>query len=156
VIKRISTHDGQPVRRQLVATFAGPGYRADREDTTLHISWSPPDDDIGEIRLIASFEGFSYVAENEEGGELAVYLLTSEPVNTSTLGDTAPHGVVLGLPRGPKTTAAMRKGRPMTGERLQAINEAARRGERPPAVRDRTPNPVAVEMQRRNETTRDQ
>ena len=61
--------------------------------------------------------------------------------------------VIVGGP-GPRTSAAMRAGKLMTAERSQAANEAARRGERPSAIPDRTANPIAVRIQRQNEKLR--
>lgn len=56
-------------------------------------------------KLVASFVGEAYVAEREEGGNLNIYLTSSEIIPSSVIGD-----------RGP-----------MTAARLQAINEASRR-----------------------------
>lgn len=59
------------------------------------------------------------------------------------------HKRVLGSP-GPKTSAAMSgKSTPMDASKMQSISEAARRGEKPAVPVDRTPNRLAVEMQRR-------
>jgi len=138
------------VRRKLIASFPGADLQAQREEDTLHIYHQSPNDKEGAIYLIASFEGSGFVAENEDDG-VVVYLISAESISTTTVGDH--HGVVLGRP-GPKVAAAMRSGKTMSAERLQALNEAARRGEKPTTIKDRTPNPRAVDMQRANEKLR--
>jgi len=149
-MKRQYVRDGQPVKKTLVAEFPGEDYNEERVDDMLHIHWQSPDVD-GAIRLVTSFDGTSYIAE-KEGDTLCVYIMTTEPLTTSTVGDSR-GGVVLGRP-GPKVAAAMRSGKTMSAERLQALNEAARRGEKPTTIKDRTPNPRAVAMQRAGEKLR--
>jgi hypothetical protein len=144
------TRDGAPVRRTLVAEFTGPGYGAEREEDALNIYWEPEQGLDGEIRLVATFTGRAYVAEPEADG-LKVFLLTSEPVSAATVGDGKCQ--VIGRP-GWRTSAAMSRGTRMTGSKLQALNEAVRRGDPLPRVKDRRPNAQALKMQRANEALR--
>lgn len=142
--------DGQPVKRKLVASFPGVEYTAQRDGDDLNVFWASDERADGEIRLISTFSGKAYIAETEDDG-LSIYHISTENVMTETVGDADIHHVI-GHTVMAKTGAAMRHGQAMTGDQMQALSEAARRGERPAQPVDR--NAKAGAIQRAGEDLR--
>jgi len=129
--------------RQAVFSFQK-DYEALRMDGDLHIIYNRPED--GAVILVATVpDANNYVADALPDGTLAVYKVEA-PVRD------ADH-VVIGRTVGPLTAKAMSgKGDGITPSKLQAANEAFRRGEKPAQPVDR--NAKAGAIQRAGEALR--
>jgi hypothetical protein len=71
-------------RRTHIASFYGVGYSTIREVDDLKVMDSS--NETQPAKLVCVFPGSAFVAENESDG-VKIFLVSSEPVGTNTLGD---------------------------------------------------------------------